>query len=320
MSDEQVQALQEQIVAAARAFRCFSAPGDLEEFYAYYEDQPDKQQAVIQRGRDAANAFRTTWDVLAQQPERDAWLKALRPPLQKLLTSVKAADPTFDRAAFDALLEAQTSPTAGAPEAGRPDATSTPADVRAHLAFLARSPVDAALLQKVAARATRFAKNGATAQLAFRRTTVELAQPVKASPAIPASYAAVAARHGSVRWRGAGSFGFTGLTAKGGFAEGGWETDALDEGENEVFLSALEAAGKKKNDVHCAFSCGSNWILYDPTRRTSRDEPAWGFVSHGDCNWVSLPSLDALDAGQVLLRLMAWQLAGERGLLGDVFA
>ena len=43
-------------------------------------------------------------------------------------------------------------------------------------------------------------------------------------------------------------------------------------------------------------------------------------MSHGDCRWVALPQLDALDAGQVLLRLMAWQLAGQRGLLGDVYA
>ena len=66
--------------------------------------------------------------------------------------------------------------------------------------------------------------------------------------------------------------------------------------------------------------CRNPCLNRNPTRTTTTGEPGLAFVSHGDCRWVALPQLDALDAGQVLLRLMAWQLAGQRGLLGDVYA
>ncbi len=321
---ERVAALEQRLNSATRGFRLHGDPDDLEEFFAYYEDDEAAQRRIIAAARAAVDDLRALHDGLpAAGPAR---AKALRPLLRRfrdLVTALSVADRTFDAAPALALADGLSAPPspAAAPAAGPGPGRADDADrARAALSFLARTEDDAALLTQVAAQVSGATTRDATVVLEFGRTQVELAPPRVAAPGVPASYGAVAAVHGAVRWTGAGTFGFTGLDAEGRFAHGTWEPDALEEGDNADLLDALAQAGKTVHDVACAFLCGQNWILYDPVRTTPRGEPGLAFVSHGDCRWVALPQLDDLDAGQVLLRLMAWQLAGRRGLLGDVYA
>ncbi|MFZ5444057.1 MAG: hypothetical protein ACOZQL_28895 [Myxococcota bacterium] len=323
MSDEQYAQVQElglALVSAADAFRTYGAPDDLEEFFAFYEDDEAAQQRIIKSGRATVASFRRVYDALAGVPEREKWLRPHLTPFRNLLLTLSAADSSFDAAPFVALAEALAAPApaAGVKRAPAPGAAS--AEAKKALAFLARTTADRALLELIASKATAAEDKAGTLTLSFGRTRVELAPPRKPARGIPASYGELAAVHGSIRWKGEGSFGFTGLDAKGRFAEGTWEPEALEEGDNDALFAALKKARKKASDVHCAFSCGQNWILYDPTRTTKRDEPALAFVSHGDCKWVPLEKLDGLDARQVLLRLMAWQLADKGGLLDGVYA
>jgi hypothetical protein len=317
---ERVAALEQRLSSATRGFRLHGEPDDLEEFFAFHEDDAEAQRRVIGAARAAVDDFRALHDAVAEAPAR---AKALRPLLRRfrdLVTALSVADRTFDPAPARALADAVASPPA-APGAGSPAARGDAAErARAALSFLVRTEEDAALLALVAAQSTGTSTQGDAVGLEFGRTRVELAPPRSAAPGIPASYGVVAGVHGAIRWKGAGTFGFTGLDVDGQFARGTWEPEALEEGGNAALLAALAQAGKTPSDIACAFLCGPNWILYDPTRTTTTGEPGLAFVSHGDCRWVALPQLDALDAGQVLLRLMAWQLAGQRGLLGDVYA
>lgn len=322
---ERIQAIEPKVRGANNAFRT-DEPGDLEEFHAFYE--PEEQAKVIDRAR------RAVADVLSifERVKSDAdalrhFLRTLAQPTRHLSVNLAAADPSFDASQVDAALKAPAAAPNSAPRRG----TNSAPDAAPHGAvrdqvielwrFLARTPEDDALLQAVAAEATGLTRKRGLAEVSFGRTVVKCAAPRKSAASIPSSYAAIADVFSGVLWNGrAGPVGYLGVTTKGTFAEGGWEPAALEEGDNEAFLGALAKAQKQLCDVHCAFACGSNWILFDPTRTAVNGEPALGFVSHGDCRWVPLEALDGMDSAAVLLRLLAWTLAGKRGLLGgDVF-
>ena len=183
------------------------------------------------------------------------------------------------------------------------------------LGVLASTPAEKKLLDDVAAKALEVKKKAGVVEIIFADTVVTCAKPAKAGASLPKSYAALAKTFGSVLWKhGSASIGYLGVTKSGELSNGSWESDALEEGDNEKFLAALEKAKLKPSDVGSAFACGQNWILFDPTRMAKNGEPALAFVSHGDCEWVPMKSADSHDASGVLLRLLAWSVAGNRGL------
>lgn len=331
MSDPftRIEALVSSVSGARRAFRNFgSDPTDLEEFFAYYEDEADRARVIARAHAAAAEVIATAAAIGDDDAARVHLVRSLGATARELGASLAAADPSFDPAPLNAAL---TPPAAAAPatkarvrdavEASSDgDRARASAEASALLAFLARKPDDRTLLDALTARVTGVTKSRGGAKITCGRTVVTCTPPRKPGRTVPKSYAAVARVFGSVTWNaGAGPVGFVGVDAAGRIARSGWEPEALEEGDNQTFLRALSRAKKRPADVRCAFSCGSNWILFDPTRKAKSGEPALAFVSHGDCKWVPLRSLDALDAGAVLLRLLAWTIAEKRGLLGDVY-
>lgn len=317
---EVVQQVLQQINGANSALRTLpDQADDLEEFFAFYDE--DEQQAVLERCRKAARAFVSAWgQVKGSADNEKLYIRELRGPVARLSQSLKVGDPAFDTAPVEAVLAAVTltptkRPTPQAPKAG---AARAVVDL---FGFLARSPKDRALLDTIAAKAIEVKKKSGSAEISFETTVVKCAKPAKPAKGVPTSYAAIASVFGSVLWKhGGATMGFLGITKTGALAKGTWEPEALEEGDNEVFLAALKKAKLKPSAIQSAFACGSNWILFDPTRLAKNGEPALAFVSHGDCAWVPVKSADGHDASGVLLRLMAWSLAGERGVFKEIFA
>lgn len=302
------------VQSAASDFRAFHEPGDLSEFEAFYDEA--EQRAVIAKAHDVVNRMREVHaESQATVDAQKFFVATVVFNGKKLVTNLAAADSKFDAASMESVL--------AVPQAVQKPAVS--ADVRkevvALFAPLARSKAEKALVETIAAAATGFSKKGKDTQVRFGRAVLTVAPSKKKVGAnVPASYGALAKSFGSLTWNaGAGTMGFLGLDAKGAFNEGGWEVEALEEGDNEAFVKALAKKKLKPKDVHCAFGVGSNWVLYDPTREAKSGEPAFGFVSHGDCEWVSLKGLDGTDATGVLLQLMAWSLAGKPAIK-DVYA
>ena len=306
-------------------FRAIDSPTDLEEFYAYYDE--GEQKAVIAKAHAAVSAFSAGFEQVKGDPESaKVFVRALMHEMRDLCASLQAADKTFDPAAVEAALTSVTfAPTQRAlANAAAARAVATPGAREAALevfGFLATSKADRALLEEVAAKALDVKKKGGTVELSFADKVVTCTRPAKPAAGVPPSYAAIAKRFGSVLWKHGGpSMGFVGVDKSGKLTDGSWEWQALEEGDNAKLLAALKKARRKPGDIHCAFACGSNWILFDPTREAKSGEPALAFVSHGDCEWVPMKSADALDASGVLLRLMAWSLAGKTGLFKEIFA
>ncbi len=316
--------LSDRLHGASSAFRTMpDAPQDLEEFYAFYE--PDEQRAVIERGRQALREFMAAFEQVKGDPEGEqVFVKELKRSVGRLNASLKAADPGFDPAPVDAAL-AIVVPRVTRREGPKVAAPGTSEKVTELFGFLASSKAEKALLTEVAAKALDLTKKGGSTEVTFEDAVMTCGPKVKPAASVPASYAGIAKVFGSVLWKSSGprggpSVGFCGLDKKGQFNDGSWEWQALEEGDNEALLKALKKAKLGLRDIHCAFACGQNWVLFDPTREAKNGEPALAFVSHGDCEWVPMKSADGHDAPGVLLRLMAWSLVGKRGLYPEISA
>ncbi|MBK8014192.1 MAG: hypothetical protein IPK13_22935 [Deltaproteobacteria bacterium] len=201
---------------------------------------------------------------------------------------------------------------------------------RQALGFLAESETDEQLLEELAAKVqeVRAGKEGEV-EWVFpkeRRGGILVCHPpLERNPAqgVPESYAAIASKFNGItcEYGGGGWLGFCGLNQQGGLAgDGGWEAEALEEGENEELLEKLAEQELTPDDIQGAFYCGQNWILFDPFRKNKRNEPALAFVSHGDCKWEPIKSADNLSYAGVLLRLLVWGLLGKPGLIEEIYS
>ncbi len=313
---ELLQPLMSQVATANRAFRTMpNAPDDLEEFYEFYDEA--EQRSVVERAHKAVAALLAGWAQLKGPADNEKlYVRELRRPTQQLCASLKAADATFDSAAIDAVLAGVTLPATSRAIAAPPaTAPGTEQAVLALLGFLARTDDERTLLGQIAANALTITERAGSVEITFSSSVLVCDAPGKSAANLPASYAAIASVFSRIVWKhGGASMGYVGSTASS------WEWQALDEGDNATLLAALTQAKLQPSDIRCAFACGSNWILFDPTHNAKNGEPALAFVSHGDCKWVPMRSADEHDASAVLLHLMAWSLAGKRPTYQEIFA
>ncbi len=79
------------------------------------------------------------------------------------------------------------------------------------------------------------------------------------------------------------------------------ESDAwlFDEVKDEY--PEVEAAGP----VDSNFLSGQNGLFFDPTAKLANGEPALAFIDHECCEWIQVKSVQHLDYGQILLRLLS---------------
>lgn len=313
-----------QLQKSFAAFRTFAGDDELEEFRAFYDEA--EQREVIAKAHAAVTALGTGWLQVKGEPEAaKVFLREVTMHARRLAGTLAVADPSFSAKTVEDLLASVALPSSGrqvaaaeaeqaksrrgqsaVPKAGTVEA------VTAVLGPLARTPAEKKLLVAIAAKALEVKKKtGGAFEIVFAETVVTCAKPGKPAKSVPASYAALAKRHASVLWKRAGtSVGFLGVSPSGALANGTWESDALEEGDNAKFRAALAKAKRKASDVRGAFACGQNWVVFDPTRAAKSGEPALSFVSHGDCKLVPMKSADGHDASGVLLRFLAWSVAG----------
>jgi hypothetical protein len=296
-------------------------PEDLEEFYAYYDE--DQQRVVVQAAEEAVALFLTGFASVSSSSDASrAFVREVKEPVRLLCRSLRAAKPTFDPSAVEAALSSVTfTPPRRTAEGSKPTPEARAA-FNDLFADFANSQEERTLLDTVAAKACSVQTGSGPVVVTFSGgRTLSTSKPGTPGPSFPPSYAALATRFGSVLWQhGGASMGFLGVDRTGSPNGGSWEWAALEEGGNADLLASLRKQKRGFKDIHCAFACGQNWILFDPTRTAANGEPALAFVAHGDCVWRPMRSADGLHASGVLLRLMAWSLADLTGLLPDLSA
>ncbi|MDV6236183.1 WGR domain-containing protein [Leptospira ellisii] len=130
---------------------------------------------------------------------------------------------------------------------------------------------------------------------------------------LPKSYVKTAQIHNGMYFEdlGGGSIGFFGIGSDGKINSGGWEPEALEEGDNEEFIERLENKDLSISDVDCIVEFGQNWILSDPLKKTAHKEPGYLFISHEDCEVVSIEAANQLTFGPILLRVFAQRILDE---------
>lgn len=183
-----------------------------------------------------------------------------------------------------------------------------------HFSFLCSNDEDRELLEALASRVEAFSNDGGAVTFAIGGEKVVCDPRFEGVPheSTPKSYAALASHHNGIYWDsiGGGRLGYFGLNTNGhkaffGFFDGSY----LEDGDNEEFLGALDAAGLSVDDIDEAYGCGQNWIVFDPLRQNAHGEPALAFISHGSCDWEPILSADSLTAAGVTLRLLAYYFA-----------
>nr|WP_208861962.1 WGR domain-containing protein [Leptospira barantonii] len=191
-----------------------------------------------------------------------------------------------------------------------------------HFSFLTETKEDQEILTKLSAQILKIqidsSENVLVAELKYGDPSfsepceIRCNPPFTNSPAkgLPKSYVKTSQVHNGIYFEdlGGGCIGFFGINEKGNMNEGGWEPEALEEGDNEEYLEALEEKELSVDDVPCIIEFGQNWILSDPLKKTAHKEPAYLFVSHEDCEAVKIPGTDSLLFGQVLLRILAQRI------------
>lgn len=176
-------------------------------------------------------------------------------------------------------------------------------------AFLAATPAEKDLLEALSWRVTSVkpSRGGLTVKIGDEVIECDPPSKAKAPSWVPKSFAAIASRFNGIRWEsaGGGSIGFGGFGARGTLNDWGWDSSYLREGSNKKLFTALAKAKTGVEELSPAFGCAQNWLLFDPTRKSSAGELALAFVSHESCEWEPVKSADKLGYGGVLLRLMA---------------
>jgi predicted DNA-binding WGR domain protein len=192
---------------------------------------------------------------------------------------------------------------------------------KTHFAFLVQTPACAELLTKLAERVreVRVKPDGLDWVLGsqYGKDTVVACKKPYDEPvgkSVPKTVAAVLSVHNGIEWQtgGGGSYGFMGVHDGRFIGSGNWEYDALEEAgeDNEAFLVALEDKELSPEDVDSPISYGQNWIIWNPAQKNALGEPAYFFVSHGDCVAVEIKAAKPLSFGALLLRVMSDTIAG----------
>ncbi|WP_100787061.1 WGR domain-containing protein [Leptospira adleri] len=190
-----------------------------------------------------------------------------------------------------------------------------------HFSFLTENEEDKEILKKLSENLISFSLNEKektlTAEIKIKDLEDENAELICRPPftqipgkGLPKSYTKVSKVHNGIYYEdlGGGSIGFFGMDKNGKINGGGWEPEAIEEGDNEKFLEALENKDLSLEDVPCIIEFGQNWILNNPLKKTIHKEPAYLFVSHEDCEVVTIKEADRFFFGQILLRIFAQRI------------
>ncbi|WP_232380781.1 WGR domain-containing protein [Leptospira ainlahdjerensis] len=190
-----------------------------------------------------------------------------------------------------------------------------------HFSFLTENEEDKDILKKLSESLISFSVNETEktliAEIKIKDLADENAKLICRPPftkfpekSLPKSYVKTTKIHNGIYYEdfGGGSIGFFGLDENGKINVGGWEPEAIEEGDNEEFLEALENKELSLDDVPCIIEFGQNWILSNPLKKTIHKEPAYLFVSHEDCEVVKIQEADRLLFGQMLLRVLAQRI------------
>ncbi len=117
---------------------------------------------------------------------------------------------------------------------------------------------------------------------------------------VPRSFSEISRHIGAVWWDGGGPMVGYGLLEDGTPEADDSGFGHLEDSEPET-ASRIAAAG----GAVAAFGFGQNWSFFDPTRTLANGEKALAFISHESVDWEPVTSVDALDYGQILLRLLS---------------
>ena len=121
---------------------------------------------------------------------------------------------------------------------------------------------------------------------------------------LPKSFREIAEVATTIIWDGGGpEVGFE-LCDDGTSCADGWLYGEIEEDPEEEDLELIEkinALGGPKD----AFLGGQNALFFDPTRKLANGEPAMAFISHEECEWTPVKSMDKLNYKQILLRMIA---------------
>ncbi|AOP36164.1 molybdate metabolism regulator [Leptospira tipperaryensis] len=190
-----------------------------------------------------------------------------------------------------------------------------------HFSFLIEAEEDKEILKKLSENLISFSlnekENALIAEIKIEHLKNENAELICHPPftkipekGLPKSYVKTVKVHNGIYFEdlGGGSIGFFGLDEKGKINAGGWEPEAIEEGDNEEFLEALENKELSVEDAPCIIEFGQNWILSDPLKKTIHKEPAYLFVSHEDCEVVTIKKANQFLFGPILLRVLAQRI------------
>jgi len=187
-----------------------------------------------------------------------------------------------------------------------------------HFSFLASTDEDREILQQLSENVLNITTEEPYEKLIvklkyssedFENYTVEMecGAPFTGTPQedVPKSYVKTSQVHNGICFEslGGGWIGFSGINKKGNVAGGNWEPEFLEEGGNEDFLEALEEKKLSASDVFGIIDYGQNWILSDPLKKTTYKERGYLFMSHEDCEAVTMEAANMLQFGSVLLRV-----------------
>ncbi len=118
-------------------------------------------------------------------------------------------------------------------------------------------------------------------------------EKIEPNPGLPESFREIAQVATSMLWDGGGpEIGFE-LTEDGNTTADDWLLGELDE----------EFAGA--SGAKAAFLAGQNGLFFDPSRKLANGEPALSFISHEECEWVEVVSMDAYNYKQIFLRMLS---------------
>lgn len=158
--------------------------------------------------------------------------------------------------------------------------------------------------------------NGDDLQVTFKTANRDV--PIQFKPpydgdveGFPVSFMKLINLHNGISWKagGGGYYGFDGFQYDEDenevrFDGSGFENDYIEEGDNESFLTTQENKGLSVDDVISPMDYGQNWIIWNPTKKNKVKEPELCFVSHEDCEVVTIKKAKNLYFGPFFLRVM----------------
>lgn len=135
----------------------------------------------------------------------------------------------------------------------------------------------------------------------------------EAADDVPPSYLELVRNFNGIGYEGYLPMGMNGLRNDASISSacGGWECEALEEGDNDEFLAKLKDAGFDVSDVPGPIDFFQNWIILNPAEKNELGEPAVYFVSHGDCEAVPVKEAANLKWGPLMLRVLAQAILRE---------